>query len=107
MLENTNIFNHCQVKFNTKLIAYPLNDIRLYEICRRHFHNKSGIFATDELIDILHTKYGSLSLHKKSGNRRAAYRKKLNTIFNRSDLFLSLADGRYRFISSRKVVGDE
>lgn len=99
-----------RIVLNTRLIkkllksGEPLQNLRIYCICRRHFAHRSGLFSIAEVLDILHSEYRKKSLHARPGNKRAAYREWLTKQLQVSILFRPLSDGRYKFQSQRKLT---
>jgi hypothetical protein len=79
------------------------SNYRFYLIAKKHFHNRSGIFSIDELLDILYTHYYFRSLHHSPGNNRSRYRERFIARFRESVLFEELQDGRFRICSERKL----
>jgi hypothetical protein len=81
-----------------------LEAYRLYVIARRHFSARSGIFSPGELCDLLYHRYGRSSLHRRPGNKRKPYIKKLLDLFKESILFREAPDGRYIAVSERTIL---
>ena len=81
-----------------------LEDYRYYVIARHHYALRSGIFSLDEFCDILHSEYNYASLHRKPGNDRTRFKKRLTKILQSSPLFDLLLDGRYKANSEKGLL---
>jgi hypothetical protein len=111
-LGNTRILirEQATVRVNRALIKLvkstggDFNDYRLYVIARAHFASRSGIFAINELLDLLNLHYGYKSLHRLPGNDRKGFLKRLLPVLASSVLFTPLSDGRYKANSERKLL---
>jgi hypothetical protein len=58
----------------------------------------------DELCDILHTDYEYSSLHRRPGNDRTKFKRRLEAILQGSLLFSPLSDGRWKIKSEKGLL---
>ena len=90
-----------------KLVQVRGGDIetyRFYLIVRASFQFRSGIFSTDELMDVLFSDYNYSSLHHRPGNGRRLIKNRLVALFDASFLFRKCPDGRYIARSERRIL---
>jgi hypothetical protein len=81
-----------------------IGNYQLYWIAKLHFNNRSGIFSINELIDVLYASYNYTSLSYNKGNKRSKFSCDITRRIENSILFEKLSDGRYKYITERKLI---
>lgn len=81
-----------------------LETYRFYCMARHAYSHRSGLFSLEEFCDLLFSRYGYTSLHKKAGNKRKKYKNKFDSLFSSSILFNRTPDGRFIASSERRVL---
>ncbi|MDA3900085.1 MAG: hypothetical protein PF637_06150 [Spirochaetes bacterium] len=101
------------MRYNKQIIRHLLKtsgkksikiDYFLYCVCRLEFAKRSGLFNIDDLVTVLHEKYGFKSLHNRPGNAKACYREKYLNRLRKSVLFTAINESTFRFNSQKKIL---